>query len=309
MKKELLLYTFISFLFFGNITTYSQENTENQTDIEVLENTDSDNIENNKKDIKTNKKEKSKREELEKKLDYLTKLKYSTTTNNLDGLKEIEEQIKDVKKEISGLFNDPEFLGTPIYNAEDFWKLITKAIFNLLIILIIARYIYYPVTRNKDYLFTFLLISLTVFLLCVLLDSVKLQLGFALGLFAIFGIIRYRTDPIPIKEMTYLFLVIGISVVNALANKKISHAELVFANLMIVFATFGMERIWLLKHETRKNVTYEKIELIVPERREELLADLKARTGLNVVRIEVRRIDFLRDTANLRIFYYEDDSQ
>lgn len=202
-----------------------------------------------------------------------------------------------------------EFLGTPIFDAEDFWNLITKTIFNLIIITTIIRYIYYPVTKNKDYLFTYFLISLTVFLLCVLLDSVKLQLGFALGLFAIFGIIRYRTDPIPIKEMTYLFLVIGISVVNALANKKISHAELIFANLMIVFVTFGMERIWLLKGESRKNVIYEKIELIVPERREELLADLKERTGINVIRVEVRRIDFLKDTANLRIFYYENDSK
>jgi len=202
-----------------------------------------------------------------------------------------------------------EFLGTPIFDSEDFWKLLIKTAFNLIIITIIIRYIYYPVTKNKDYLFTYFLISLTVFLLCVLLDSVKLQLGFALGLFAIFGIIRYRTDPIPIKEMTYLFLVIGVSVVNALANKKISYAELVFANLLIVFITFGMERIWLLRHETRKNVTYEKIELIAPEKREELLADLKARTGLDVVRVEVRRIDLLRDTANLRIFYYEDDSK
>ena len=202
-----------------------------------------------------------------------------------------------------------EFLGTPIFDAKDFFTLITKTIFNLVIITVIIRYIYYPVTKNKDYLFTYFLISLTVFLLCVLLDSVKLQLGFALGLFAIFGIIRYRTDPIPIKEMTYLFLVIGISVVNALANKKISHAELIFANLMIVFVTFGMERIWLLKGESRKNVIYEKIELIVPERREELLADLKERTGINVIRVEVRRIDFLKDTANLRIFYYENDSK
>ena len=123
-------------------------------------------------------------------------------------------------------------------------------------------------------------------------------------LFAIFGIIRYRTDPIPIKEMTYLFLVIGISVVNALSNKKISHAELVFANLLIVFVTFGMERIWLLRHETIKNVIYEKIELIVPERREELIADLKKRTGIDIIRIEIRRIDFLKDVANIRIFYY-----
>ena len=202
-----------------------------------------------------------------------------------------------------------EFLGTPIFDAEDFWKLITKTVFNLIVITAIIRYIYYPVTKNKDYLFTYFLISLTVFLLCVLLDSVKLQLGFALGLFAIFGIIRYRTDPIPIKEMTYLFLVIGISVVNALANKKISHAELVFANLMIVFVTFGMERIWLLRGESRKNVIYEKIELIVPERRAELLVDLKARTGIDIIRVEVRRIDFLKDTANLRIFYYEDNSK
>ena len=202
-----------------------------------------------------------------------------------------------------------EFLGTPIFDSSDFLKLITKTVFNLTIITIIVRYIYYPVTKNKDYLFTYFLISLTVFLLCVLLDSVKLQLGFALGLFAIFGIIRYRTDPIPIKEMTYLFLVIGISVVNALSNKKISHAELVFANLLIVFVTFGMERIWLLRHETIKNVIYEKIELIVPERREELIQDLKKRTGLDVIRVEVRKIDLLKDIANLRVFYYEEDSK
>ena len=199
-------------------------------------------------------------------------------------------------------------MGTPIFDNNDFWKLILKGVFNFLIILIIVRYIYYPVTRNKDYLFTYLLISLTVFLLCFLLDNVKLELGFALGLFAIFGIIRYRTDPIPIKEMTYLFLVIGISVINALANKKISYAELLFANLVIVFVTFGMERLWLLRHETRKNITYEKIELIAPERRDELIQDLKDRTGLDVVRVEIRRIDFLKDTANLRIFYYEKDT-
>ena len=202
-----------------------------------------------------------------------------------------------------------EFLGTPLWDSEDFLKLLIKGAFNLGIVILIVRYIYYPVTKNKDYLFTFLLISLTVFLLCILLDSVKLQLGFALGLFAIFGIIRYRTDPIPIKEMTYLFLVIGISVVNALANKKISYAELVFANLLIVFVTYGMEKIWLLRHESRKNIIYEKIELIKPERRKELIEDLKERTGIDIIRVEIRRIDFLRDVANVRIFYYEEDSE
>tara|TARA_B110000263_G_scaffold233552_1_gene230475 strand:- start:3307 stop:3948 length:642 start_codon:yes stop_codon:yes gene_type:complete len=202
-----------------------------------------------------------------------------------------------------------EFLGTPLFDSKDFFKLLIKTVFNLSIVLIIVRYIYYPVTKNKDYLFTYFLISLTVFLLCVLLDSVKLELGFALGLFAIFGIIRYRTDPIPIKEMTYLFLVIGISVINALANKKISYSELVFANFMIVGITFGLEKIWLLKHESRKNVIYEKIDLIKPESREELIVDLKDRTGIDVVRVEIRRIDFLKDIAYLRIFYYENDKK
>jgi hypothetical protein len=202
-----------------------------------------------------------------------------------------------------------EFLGTPLFDSKDFFKLLVKTVFNLSIVLIIVRYIYYPVTKNKDYLFTYFLISLTVFLLCVLLDSVKLELGFALGLFAIFGIIRYRTDPIPIKEMTYLFLVIGVSVINALANKKISYSELVFANFMIVGITFGLEKIWLLKHESRKNVIYEKIDLIKPESREELIVDLKDRTGIDVVRVEIRRIDFLKDIAYLRIFYYENDKK
>ena len=201
-----------------------------------------------------------------------------------------------------------KFLGTPFYDADDFWKLVVKTIFNLIVITAIIRYIYYPVTKNKDYLFTYYLIGFTVFLLCVLLDSVKLQLGFALGLFAIFGIIRYRTDPIAIKEMTYLFLVIGISVINALSNKKISHSELIFANVLIVFLTYGMENIWLLRHESRRNITYEKIDLILPERREELIADIKQRTGIDVIRIEIGRIDFLRDTVNLRIFYYEEES-
>ncbi|MBE50340.1 MAG: DUF4956 domain-containing protein [Flavobacteriales bacterium] len=217
----------------------------------------------------------------------------------------ILKEKKDILLEIEES-NIDTYFGAELYNDEDFWKLIIKGVFNLLVVIILVRYIYYPITRNKDYLFTYLLISLTVFLLCFLLDNVKLQLGFALGLFAIFGIIRYRTDPIPIKEMTYLFLVIGVSVVNALANNKISHAELLFANLLIVFVTYGMERLWLLRHEARKNIIYEKIDLIAPEKRQELIKDLNKRTGLDITRVEIRRVDFLRDVANIRIFYYED---
>ena len=202
---------------------------------------------------------------------------------------------------------DIEIFGSDFFDKKDFIELLVRSAFNFLIVGYIVRYLYYPVTKNKDYLFTYLLISVTVFFLCFLLENVKLELGFALGLFAIFGIIRYRTDPIPIKEMTYLFIVIGISVMNALVNKKISHAEVLFTNVMFIAITYGLEKIWLLKHESRKNITFEKIELILPERKEELLADLKERTGLNITRVEIRNVDFLRDTANLRIFYFEDE--
>ena len=205
------------------------------------------------------------------------------------------------------LLTDLEIFGTDFFDKKDFFELLVKAIFNFLVIGYIVRYLYYPATKNKDYLFTYLLISITVFFLCFLLENVKLQLGFALGLFAIFGIIRYRTDPIPIKEMTYLFIVIGVSVVNALANKKISHSELLFTNFIIVAVTYGLEKIWLLKHEARKTITYEKIELIKPSMKEELKKDLRDRTGLNITRVEVRRIDFLRDTAQIRIFFFEDE--
>lgn len=205
------------------------------------------------------------------------------------------------------LLADIEVFGSEFFDKKDFFELLVKAVFNFLIIGYIVRYLYYPATKNKDYLFTYLLISVTVFFLCFLLENVKLELGFALGLFAIFGIIRYRTDPIPIKEMTYLFIVIGVSVINALANKKISHSELLFTNFIIIAVTYGLEKIWLLKHETRKTITYEKIELILPSRKQELLDDLKLRTGLNITRVEVRRLDFLRDTAQLRIFFFEDE--
>jgi hypothetical protein len=207
------------------------------------------------------------------------------------------------------ILSEIEFLGTELFDKQDFIKLLVKSAFNFLVVGYIVRYLYYTTTKNKDYLFTYILISVTVFFLCFLLENVKLELGFALGLFAIFGIIRYRTDPIPIKEMTYLFIVIGISVMNALANKKISYSELLFTNMMFILITYSLEKIWLLKHETRKTITFEKIELIVPEKREELVADLKLRTGLNITRVEIRNIDFLRDTATIRIYYFEDEEK
>ncbi|MBL4658416.1 MAG: DUF4956 domain-containing protein [Flavobacteriales bacterium] len=210
------------------------------------------------------------------------------------------------------VINDPDLIarlfGIKYINTQDFLELLVRFIFNLGIALLIVRAIYYPITKRKDYLFTYLMFSIIVFFMCQVLSSVKLGLGFALGLFAIFGIIRYRTDPIPIKEMTYLFVVIGLSAINGLANKKVSYAELMFTNFAVVAVTYALEKLWLLKSESRKTVLLEKIELIKPSNHELLMNDLRERTGLNIHRVEIGRIDFLRDTARVRVFYYEEES-
>ena len=196
-----------------------------------------------------------------------------------------------------------EFFGIKLIEPADFFALVIRFLFNTIIILVAVRWLYYPTTKRKDYLFTFILIGVIIFLLCFLLENVKLQLGFALGLFAVFGIIRYRTDSIPIKEMTYLFLVIGISVVNALANKKVSYAELVFTNFMVLVVTYFLERV---RPEITKVIVYEKIDMVKVSRRAELIKDLEERTGLSIIRVEVGQIDFMRDIVWVRIFYYED---
>ena len=201
-----------------------------------------------------------------------------------------------------------EFLNIELMNWEDFLDLIIRSLFNIGIIVLIVRYLYYKKTRRKDYLFTYILISLVVFFMVFLLENVKLELGFALGLFAIFGIIRYRTQQIPIREMTYLFLVIGISVINALANSKVSYAELIFTNFALLAITYLLENVFLMKHESRKTINYERADLIKLDKRRELILDLEERTGLKINRVEIGRIDYLRDSARIFIYYFESDN-
>lgn len=207
------------------------------------------------------------------------------------------------------LLDNIKLFGVELIDFSEFSELLIRFFFNLGVVLTIVRGIYYPLTKRKDHLFTLLLISMVVFLLCMLLSSVKLQMGFAMGLFAVFSIIRYRTDAIPIKEMTYLFVVIGVSVINALSNKKISYLEIVFSNLVLIAIIYGLEKIWLLRHESSKLIMYERIELIKPDRRADLVADLESRTGIKINRVEVGKIDFLKDAAQLMIFYYEDENR
>ncbi len=195
------------------------------------------------------------------------------------------------------------FLGIKLINVEDFMELLIRLIFNTLVIYIVAHFLYTKTSKRKEYYFSYLAVGTVVFLLCFLLNSVKLELGFALGLFAVFGIIRYRTDTIPIKEMTYLFVIIGISVINALSSRKISHAELVLTNVAIILGLWWLESTLLKQRELSTMLLYEKIENIHLDKKTAFLEDLKTRTGLNVTRYEVHEIDFLRDVARITVYY------
>lgn len=196
------------------------------------------------------------------------------------------------------------FFGMELYN-EDLWTLIVRFFINLFFLTVIVRYVYYEKTPRKSYLFTFYMISVISFLICFALKKFEMEVGMGLGLFAIFGIIRYRTGSMRIREMTYLFLVIGLSVINALSN-KLSYVEVGFINGIVWLMVYWMENWWLQSHEIDKLVIYEKIENIKPSNNHLLIEDLEKRTGLKINRVEIGKIDFLKDVAEVKIFFNED---
>lgn len=189
----------------------------------------------------------------------------------------------------------------------DFMQLIIRFLFNVLVTGSIVGLLYYPRSKRRDYSFTFILISVSIFMMIFLLGSVKVKIGFALGLFAIFGIIRYRTEQMPVREMTYLFVIIAISVINAL-SVTFSWMELIATNVLFFLSVMLTEWNKLLKHVNQKTIKYDRIELVKPDRREELLADLRERTGLKIVKVEVGDMDFLKDMAIIRISYEPEDN-
>ena len=177
---------------------------------------------------------------------------------------------------------------------------------NLVSSLVVVRLIYHMAAKRRDFVFTFMLVSTAVFLLCRLLAGVEIDLAFALGLFAIFGIIRYRTNAIPIREMTYLFIVITLAVINALAPLAASWLEIAMANVLIWVLSYVLERLWFVEHLATKIVIYDRIDLLHEGRRHELIAVLEQRTGVTIVHLEIVKVDYLRDTANLKIHFSAD---
>lgn len=175
---------------------------------------------------------------------------------------------------------------------------------NFFFISLIIRGLYYKHARRTEYVFTFYMVSIVIFFLCFTLQNFTLDLGMALGLFAIFGIIRYRTLTIDIKEMTYLFVVIGVSVINALSNKNMSYAEVIGANVAIVGAIYIIEKYVLSKARVeQRSVTYDNLDNVKPEHYERLVTDLKEKTGLDITEVSVLKTDLANGVCTLNIFY------
>lgn len=182
------------------------------------------------------------------------------------------------------------------------WEMLIRLIINTVSITVIVRAFYYPKIKRRDYYFTFTLVGLSIFMLIYLMGGVKLKIGFALGLFAIFGIIKYRTEQVPIREMTYLFVIISVAAINGLAT-RISYFELLMVNLVFIVTLAVCENTVWLKHVPTKLITYDNVKLVSPDKEEELKADLEKRLGLKIIRVEVGNVDFLKDSAMIKIYY------
>ncbi len=194
--------------------------------------------------------------------------------------------------------------------SSTFLGLVTSLLINIVVTWVIVHFFYYPKGRRRDYYFTFILLSLSIFMLIAILlhDANDMGIGAALGLFAIFGIIRYRTESVPIREMTYLFLLVSLSVLNGKCG-SLSLLEQLFINALLVACVWLCENFLTTNDEGCKYVKYDNIDLIKPERADELKADLEDRLGVTVTRVEVGAVDFLTDMTMLRVFYLDPEKR
>ena len=186
-------------------------------------------------------------------------------------------------------------------------KFFIRLAVDLTSIFILIRFIYYPNYRTKEFFFTFFIFNLVIFLITYMMNKVEMSMGAAFGLFAVFSIMRYRSEDISIKDLTYLFLVIAIGLITAISEG--GWDELSLINAIIIIVTLLLETNVLMKRELGKSVAYENIEMIKPENHEKLLEDLRTRTGLNIHRFSITKVDFLRDMAIIRVYYYDTRSK
>jgi hypothetical protein len=200
-----------------------------------------------------------------------------------------------------------EFLEVPLFD-EDLFKLWVRLAIDLFFVFLLVRFAYYQHQSDKNYVFTFMLMNIMIFFICFTLKKLDLGLGMALGLFAIFAIVRFRTDAIRVKEMTYFFLVIGLAVINSLSNKKTSYAELLFTNMFVILVACFME-MWFVQLKrvqvkvklSSQDFVYDNLELLGPERRGDLIADLARQTGFEIKSVSVKNVDLNKGVAVLGI--------
>lgn len=199
-----------------------------------------------------------------------------------------------------------DILGVPVFDGPSLWTMLIRFGINLLVCWLICHFFYYKKSRRRDYYFTYMLFSTAIFLILYNLQNMKLEVGIALGLFGIFSMIRYRTEQLPIREMTYLFVLIAISIING-AGMATSYVSFIAANLLFIAIIWLLESLGFSRREANKIILYEKIGLIRPEKHDELLDDLKQRTGLDIIRFQIGSIDFLKDTCFIKVTYRPSD--
>lgn len=203
---------------------------------------------------------------------------------------------------LDAINNDTTLAGIEIFDKLGI-KFFTRLAINFVSVLLLIRTIYYPIYRKKDFFFTFFQFNLVIFIITYLLNKVDLSMGAAFGLFAVFSLLRYRTEDISAKDMTYLFIVIALGLINAV--NKGTYFETALINLVILFFAYFLDGNFFIKNETSQSIVYENIEMIKPENQHLLIEELKKRTGLDIHKISIGKVDFMRDTAMVKIYYFD----
>ncbi|GGC83900.1 DUF4956 domain-containing protein [Flavobacterium lutivivi] len=198
---------------------------------------------------------------------------------------------------------------TKPFNLLDISDFGSRSLIDILAIIILVGFIYYPKYKNKDFIFTFVLFNIINFMICYLLGAAKIKIGFAFGLFAIFSIIRYRTIMVSIKDMGYFFVCVALGMLNSLATVTDGFVILISCNLIILILTYFLERLNFMNNENYKEIVYDNVQLIKPANREDLIKDLNERTGLDIHKVDVISINYLKDTVLLKAYYYAKESE
>ena len=182
-------------------------------------------------------------------------------------------------------------------------EMLVRFSFNLIIAYVIIKLIYHRDHKGNDFVFTYFMFNSLIFFFAYILGNLDVNIAFGFGLFAVFAILRYRTDPIPIKEMTYLFIVITIGVINAISTNNVAFSEVLFANTAIVVLTYLLERYWVNNLLKSKAIVYGELDKISPEKNQELIDELSEKTGLSLLRAKVGRVNFKSNRVNIRVYY------